>query len=140
MEAREAGLSPQHQRERSMPCDELQALEKGAERLGQVAYTINGEIESQQKLLDELNQDIEKEMERMDVVTKGMGALLKTSNKAQIYAVGGAIVLFVILDTWQQFYELDSLDGDSFYWMRSVLKMSPMNPFSSPQPYSASAV
>jgi len=77
--------------------DELQALEKGAERLGQVAYTINGEIESQQKLLDELNQDIEKEMERMDVVTKGMGALLKTSNKAQIYAVGGAIVLFVIL-------------------------------------------
>ncbi|CAE7183898.1 STX6 [Symbiodinium microadriaticum] len=77
--------------------DELQALEKGAQRLGQVAYTINGEIESQQKLLDELNQDIEKEMERMDVVTKGMGALLKTSNKAQIYAVGGAIVLFVIL-------------------------------------------
>ncbi|CAE7462782.1 STX6 [Symbiodinium natans] len=77
--------------------DELQALEKGAQRLGQVAYTINGEIESQQRLLDELNQDIEKEMERMDVVTKGMGALLKTSNKAQIYSVGGAIVLFVIL-------------------------------------------
>ncbi|CAK9069178.1 unnamed protein product [Durusdinium trenchii] len=77
--------------------DELQILEQGAQRLGQVAHTINGELESQQKLLEELNQDIEKEMERMDVVTKGMGTLLKTSNKAQIYSVGGAIVLFVIL-------------------------------------------
>ncbi|CAJ1344894.1 unnamed protein product, partial [Effrenium voratum] len=77
--------------------DELEVLEKGAQRLGQVAHTINGELESQAKLLDELNQDIEKELERMDVVTKGMGTLLKTSNKAQIYSVGGAIVLFVIL-------------------------------------------
>eukprot|EP00438_Fugacium_kawagutii_P017543 Skav232048 [mRNA] locus=scaffold6250:63317:65197:+ [translate_table: standard] len=69
--------------------DELLLLEQGAQRLGQ--------------------------MERMDVVTKGMGTLLKTSNKqslhvattavlgpvlAQIYSVGGAILLFVILVTW----------------------------------------
>jgi len=77
--------------------DELSVLEKGTQRLGQVAYTINGELESQQKLLEELNDDVDKELQRMDVVTKGMGALLKTSNKGQIYAVAGAIVLFFIL-------------------------------------------
>mmetsp|Transcript_58404 Transcript_58404/g.94479 ORF Transcript_58404/g.94479 Transcript_58404/m.94479 type:complete len:246 (-) Transcript_58404:34-771(-) len=77
--------------------DELEALERGTQRLGQVAYTINGELESQQKMLDDLNEDIGREMERMDVVTKGMGALLKTSNKGQIYMVGGAILVFFIL-------------------------------------------
>eukprot|EP00931_Biecheleriopsis_adriatica_P004199 TRINITY_DN105903_c0_g1_i1.p1 TRINITY_DN105903_c0_g1~~TRINITY_DN105903_c0_g1_i1.p1 ORF type:complete len:249 (-),score=92.29 TRINITY_DN105903_c0_g1_i1:51-797(-) len=77
--------------------DELDAIGRGAQRLGQVAATINGELASQQQLLEELNQDIDKEMERMDAVTKGMAKLLKTSNKGQIYAVGGAILLFVIL-------------------------------------------
>ncbi|CAE8581960.1 unnamed protein product [Polarella glacialis] len=77
--------------------DELEALERGTQRLGQVAYTINGELESQQKLLDELNEDVGREMERMDVVTKSMGALLKTSNRGQIYMVGAAILLFLIL-------------------------------------------
>eukprot|EP00933_Yihiella_yeosuensis_P015518 TRINITY_DN13501_c3_g1_i1.p1 TRINITY_DN13501_c3_g1~~TRINITY_DN13501_c3_g1_i1.p1 ORF type:complete len:248 (-),score=47.68 TRINITY_DN13501_c3_g1_i1:107-850(-) len=77
--------------------DELDALSKGTLRLGQVAQTINGELESQQKILDELNQDMDREMERMDVVTKGMASILKTSNRTHIYMVGGAILLFFIL-------------------------------------------
>ncbi|CAL1151785.1 unnamed protein product [Cladocopium goreaui] len=50
--------------------DELLLLEQGAQRLGQVAHTINGELESQQKLLDELNQDIEKEAVQTFLILK----------------------------------------------------------------------
>lgn len=77
--------------------DELQALQQGACRLGQVAHTINGELQTQQQMLDQLVDDIDREADRMDILTKGASALLKTTNKWQIYLVGGSILLFFVL-------------------------------------------
>jgi len=77
--------------------DELNQLSKTTELLGVTAHTINGELESQQKMLDELNLDIDMEAQRMNILLKGAGQALKTSNKWQIFAIGGLILLFFLL-------------------------------------------
>jgi len=77
--------------------DELSTLQKTTEMLGVTAQTINGELESQQKMLDELNLDVELESDRMNEIMKGAGAVLKTNNKWQISGIIGLILLFIIL-------------------------------------------
>jgi len=76
---------------------DLAELSKTTQRLGQTAQVINQEIISQQKMLEELNEDMDREMEKMDFLTKGMGRLLKTNNTWQIYLIGGMILLFALM-------------------------------------------
>merc|ERR1711920_655852 len=76
---------------------ELVELSKTTQRLGQTAQVINQELRQQQQILDELNDDMEREMEKMDFLTKGMGRLLKTNNWWQVYLIVGLILVFALL-------------------------------------------
>mmetsp|Transcript_67655 Transcript_67655/g.198019 ORF Transcript_67655/g.198019 Transcript_67655/m.198019 type:complete len:248 (-) Transcript_67655:89-832(-) len=76
--------------------DELITLSKTTEMLNVTAHTFNGELESQQRMLDELNLDIDMEMQKMSGLTKGAGQVLKTSNKWQIFTVVGLMLVFFI--------------------------------------------
>jgi len=77
--------------------DELVELSKATQRVGQVAKTINGELQLQQQLLEELNEDIDEQTHRMNAVMKGVGTLLKTGNRYQIYSLLGLIGIFLLL-------------------------------------------
>merc|ERR1712151_1116911 len=76
---------------------DLTELSKTTQRLGQTAQVIQVELDSQQKMLDELNEDMSREMEKMDVITKGIGKILKTNNWWQVYLILGLILLFLLL-------------------------------------------
>jgi len=76
---------------------ELAELSKTTQRLGQTAQVINAELRQQQEILDDLNEDMEREMQKMDFLTKGMGRILKTNNWWQVYLIAGLILVFVLL-------------------------------------------
>mmetsp|Transcript_99547 Transcript_99547/g.195561 ORF Transcript_99547/g.195561 Transcript_99547/m.195561 type:complete len:251 (+) Transcript_99547:149-901(+) len=76
--------------------DELTELSKATQRVGQVAQTMHGELQMQQKLLDELNDDMDEQLDKMGFVMKGLGKVLKTSNGWQISGIVGLILLFVL--------------------------------------------
>ena len=50
-----------------------------------------GEIEAQNKMLEALGDDIDAETARMNVVMQGVGKLLKSSNKLEIYGMMGLV-------------------------------------------------
>jgi len=77
--------------------DALDELGKSAQRLNQVATTINIELQDQQKMLQELDEDIEKETEKLNYVMKRMGKLLKTSDNKQLCLIIALMVLAVLL-------------------------------------------
>lgn len=77
--------------------DDLDELSKNAQGLGALAQTLNGEIEAQNKMLEALGDDIDAETARMNVVMQGVGKLLKSSNKLEIYGMMGLVGLFLFL-------------------------------------------
>lgn len=76
---------------------ELTELSKVAQRLGDTARTINVELHDQQKMLDELDEDIDRETEKLNFVMKKMGRLLKTSDHKQLCVIIALFALFVAL-------------------------------------------
>lgn len=76
--------------------DELNVLSKTTEMLGVTAHTINVELDSQQRMLDELNLEVDMEMQKMNGIMKGAGQVFKTSNRWQIYAMIGLVLIFLI--------------------------------------------
>jgi len=82
--------------------DELVELSKATLRVGQVALTINGELQTHVKMLEELNEDIDEQTHRMGILMKGVSSVLKTSNKCQTFGLIGLIVLFVV-EVWLMF-------------------------------------
>lgn len=79
--------------------DELEKMMKSTQQMNQNAQAIAQELNVQQKLLDELDEDIDKETEKLNTVMKGVGKLLKTSNSSQISAICCLIILFFLLLT-----------------------------------------
>eukprot|EP00929_Paragymnodinium_shiwhaense_P121638 TRINITY_DN93960_c0_g1_i1.p1 TRINITY_DN93960_c0_g1~~TRINITY_DN93960_c0_g1_i1.p1 ORF type:complete len:250 (-),score=80.13 TRINITY_DN93960_c0_g1_i1:53-802(-) len=77
--------------------DALEELGKSAQRLNQVATTINIELQDQQKMLKELDDDIERETEKLNFVMKRMGKLLKTSDNKQLCLIIALFVLALVL-------------------------------------------
>mmetsp|Transcript_124946 Transcript_124946/g.347880 ORF Transcript_124946/g.347880 Transcript_124946/m.347880 type:complete len:248 (+) Transcript_124946:126-869(+) len=77
--------------------DELNQLSKTTEMLGVTAHTINVELEGQQRMLDELNLDIDMETQKMSGIMKGAGQVLKTSNKWQIFTIVGLVLAFFLM-------------------------------------------
>lgn len=59
---------------------ELEELAESAERLHNVAVTINTELKDQQLLLEELENEMEYSNEKMNIVTKKIAEYLKTNN------------------------------------------------------------
>lgn len=77
--------------------EELTQLSKVAQRLGDTARTINVELQDQQKMLQELDEDIDRETEKLNFVMKKMGRLLKTSDSKQLCVIIALFILFMVL-------------------------------------------
>lgn len=77
--------------------DGLTELSKNAQRLGNAATAINNELQYQQRQLDDLNEDVGREADRMNFIMKGVGKLLKTSNPWQIGTILSCVGLFFLL-------------------------------------------
>merc|ERR550525_1506196 len=75
----------------------LTLLSQSAQRLNETARTINTELQDQQKMLEELDEDIDKETEKLNFVMKRVGRLLKTSDKGQLCLIVGLFVLLIVL-------------------------------------------
>merc|ERR1712226_47147 len=75
----------------------LTELSKSAERLGQTAKTINIELQDHQRMLEELDEDIDRETEKLNFVMKRMGRLLKTSDNKQLCVIIGLSILAIVL-------------------------------------------
>ncbi|KAJ0406565.1 hypothetical protein P43SY_004454 [Pythium insidiosum] len=72
----------------------LDGLHKSVTRLNEVAVTINHEVKSQNKMLDDLSDDVDTAQEQMNFVMDRMSKLLKTKDKCQL---GLIIVLCLVL-------------------------------------------
>lgn len=77
--------------------EDLTLLSESAKRLGETAKTINTELQDQEKMLQELDEDIDRETEKLNFVMKRMGRLLKTSDNKQLCLIIGLFVLSVVL-------------------------------------------
>jgi len=76
---------------------QLAELSKSVQRLGDVSRTINVELKEQQQMLEELDEDIEKETEKLNFVMKRVGRLLKTSDNKQLCLIIGLFILAIVL-------------------------------------------
>jgi len=77
--------------------NELTELSAVAQRLGNTARTINVELQDQQKMLEELDDDIDRETEKLNFVMKKIGRLLKTSDHKQLCVVIALFILMMLL-------------------------------------------
>lgn len=80
---------------------ELEDLAESAERLHNVAVTINSEIKDQQLLLEKLENEMEFSNEKMNIITKNVSRYLKTNNPKTLslifYLAMTAFFLLVVL-------------------------------------------
>ncbi|CAE7553413.1 STX6 [Symbiodinium natans] len=103
----QAFLDRQRQQQAQMMArqdEDLTELSLSAQRLGNTAQILNVELKEQQKLLEELDEDIDKEAEKLNFVMKRMGKLLKTSDSKQLCLIIGlsclvAFLLFLLINT-----------------------------------------
>eukprot|EP00922_Rhytidocystis_sp_ex-Travisia-forbesii_P058398 GHVS01086321.1.p1 GENE.GHVS01086321.1~~GHVS01086321.1.p1 ORF type:complete len:250 (-),score=60.10 GHVS01086321.1:91-840(-) len=77
--------------------DHLEELATSADRLHQTAVVINEELEDQQRMLCELDDDIDREAERMSFVMRKMSRLLKTNDTRQLCLILWLVVIAVVL-------------------------------------------
>jgi len=80
--------------------DQLNELSKVTDRLGQTAHAINNELQDHHLLLKELDDDMDRETEKMNLVMKRVGILLQTSDWKLIWvilALMGLVVFQVLI-------------------------------------------
>mmetsp|Transcript_19468 Transcript_19468/g.61243 ORF Transcript_19468/g.61243 Transcript_19468/m.61243 type:complete len:250 (-) Transcript_19468:31-780(-) len=76
---------------------DLTLFSQSAQKLRDTAQAINVELKDQQKMLEELDEDIDKETEKLNFVMKRMGRLLKTSDNKQLCLIIGLVGLMLVL-------------------------------------------
>jgi hypothetical protein len=89
-----------HQQIINQQDETLTELARVTDRLGQTAIVINSELQDQQRLLSELDRDIERQSEKMNYVMGKMAKLLKTSDTKQIMTVIILMILSIVLFMW----------------------------------------
>ncbi|PUZ43842.1 hypothetical protein GQ55_8G039700 [Panicum hallii var. hallii] len=78
--------------------EELDALSASVQRIGGVGLTIHDELVGQEKLLGELNLDMETTSNRLDFVQKRVAMVMKKASlKGQIMMIAFLVILFIIL-------------------------------------------
>mmetsp|Transcript_27647 Transcript_27647/g.66916 ORF Transcript_27647/g.66916 Transcript_27647/m.66916 type:complete len:241 (-) Transcript_27647:66-788(-) len=77
--------------------EQLNELSVVAERLGQTASIINVELEDQQRMLSELDRDMDREAEKLNFVMKRMGKLLQTNDHKQLCLIAILFAIFSAL-------------------------------------------
>jgi len=75
----------------------MEELASSAHRLQEAAVAINVELKEQQKMLAELDCDIDREAEKLNFVMRRMGRLLNTDNNKHLYLIVVLTVLLVML-------------------------------------------
>lgn len=89
-----------NQRQQFKKQDEgLEMLSQSADRLGQLSMGIHEELGQQNKLLDEMEDDLDKATTRLDYVTQKTRELVQRSGgkKNFLLIVGLVIVVFILL-------------------------------------------
>jgi hypothetical protein len=89
-----------HQQIINQQDETLTELARVTDRLGQTAQVINTELQDQQRLLSELDRDIDRQQEKMNYVMGKMAKLLKTSDTKQLMLVIILMIVSIILFMW----------------------------------------
>lgn len=90
----------------------LMGLGQAVDRLGDMGRTINDELKDQNRLLNDLDRDLDDAGEKMNFVMAKLSALLKTKDSCQIWTIVILAVILVVL-------------GESLVSFRSV-SLSPL--------------
>lgn len=77
--------------------DTLEQIASSAQRLQGAASAISVELKEQAKMLDELDDDIDRETEKLNFVMKRIGRLMKTGDSKQLCLIIGLFTLMVVL-------------------------------------------
>eukprot|EP01067_Filipodium_phascolosomae_P001506 Filipodium_phascolosomae@DN1990_c0_g1_i1.p2 len=77
--------------------EQLVALADTTDRIGQSARIINRELADQQIMIRELDEDLDREDEKMNFVMRRMGRLLRTSDGKTLWLVMALTLIFVAL-------------------------------------------
>uniref|UniRef100_K3X9Q8 t-SNARE coiled-coil homology domain-containing protein n=1 Tax=Globisporangium ultimum (strain ATCC 200006 / CBS 805.95 / DAOM BR144) TaxID=431595 RepID=K3X9Q8_GLOUD len=75
----------------------LEALSQSVKVVGDVALEINHEIKTQNKMLDDLTEDVVEAQERMNFVMDRMSRLLKTKDKCQLGLIIFLVFVLVVM-------------------------------------------
>mmetsp|Transcript_17562 Transcript_17562/g.45230 ORF Transcript_17562/g.45230 Transcript_17562/m.45230 type:complete len:149 (-) Transcript_17562:81-527(-) len=75
----------------------LDQIAASAQRLQGAANAVNQELKEQAEMLKELDEDMEKQTEKLNFVMKRMGRLLKTSNNKELCLIIGLFLLMLVL-------------------------------------------
>lgn len=89
-----------HQQIMNQQDETLTELARVTDRLGQTAVVINHELQDQERLLSELDRDIDRQAEKMNYVMGKMAKLLKTSDTKQLILVLVLVVVAFFLFMW----------------------------------------
>jgi len=74
--------------------EQLDTLGNAVDRLGNMGRSINDELKTQNRMLDELDRDLDDAGEKMNFVMAKLSTLLKTKDSCQIWTI---VILSVIL-------------------------------------------
>ncbi|EEQ99809.1 Syntaxin-6, putative [Perkinsus marinus ATCC 50983] len=80
--------------------EQLDDLARVTHRLGEAAQAINVELYDQQRMLSELDENIDRQQEQMNFVMGGLSRLLKTSDHKQLCTVIALFLILVFLLMW----------------------------------------
>jgi len=75
----------------------LDQIASSAQRLQGAATTISIELKEQAKMLEELDEDIDKETEKLNFVMKRIGRLLQTGDSKQLCLIIALFILMIVL-------------------------------------------
>jgi len=75
----------------------LEDLDSAVDRVGNIAITINEELGTQNKMLDELATDLDDAEEKLGVVMGKLGKLLKTKDGCQLWTIVSLTLVLVVL-------------------------------------------
>ncbi|GAB9467744.1 hypothetical protein Gpo141_00005080 [Globisporangium polare] len=95
--ARERG---QQQVERQKQDESLDELHTAVKRLGDMSLSISTELDSQNAMLDDLNEDTDKASEALQAVTKKTKELIEQSGGMKNFVVIIVLVLVLLLLTY----------------------------------------
>ena len=75
----------------------LDGLGQAVDRLGDMGKSINDELKSQNRMLTELDQDLDDAGEKMNFVMAKLSTLLKTKDSCQIWTIVILAVILIVL-------------------------------------------
>ena len=79
---------------------QLSSLGQAVDRLEGMGRTINTELKDQNRMLNELDNDLDEAGEKMNFVMAKLSKLLKTKDGCQIWTIVILAVILVILSKW----------------------------------------